>query len=117
MTMKYSVESILPKIWLFSDSWLEDVLPNLRELSPTSSRANFFVSNSPGGKEIRRSNLTRPRPVNHFSNAHADRTRFGLNADQWLAFLAALDAPPRELPRLNSCFRSRASSKFARPSE
>ncbi len=28
------------------------------------------------------------------------RTRFGLNAEQWRAFLTALDAPPREHPRL-----------------
>jgi uncharacterized protein (DUF1778 family) len=30
----------------------------------------------------------------------ADRTRFGLDADRWMAFLEALDAPPREIPRL-----------------
>ncbi len=30
----------------------------------------------------------------------ADRTRFGLDADRWGAFLEALDAPPRDLPRL-----------------
>jgi len=30
----------------------------------------------------------------------ADRRSFGLNAAQWKAFLAALDAPPRPLPRL-----------------
>jgi uncharacterized protein (DUF1778 family) len=30
----------------------------------------------------------------------ADRTRFGLDADRWKAFLEALDAPPRDLPRL-----------------
>ena len=30
----------------------------------------------------------------------ADRTRFGLDADQWKAFLKALDASPRDLPRL-----------------
>ena len=35
----------------------------------------------------------------------ADRTRFGLDADQWKAFLEALDAPPRELPRLERLFR------------
>jgi uncharacterized protein (DUF1778 family) len=35
----------------------------------------------------------------------ADRTRFGLDADQWKAFLQALDAPPRELPRLSRLFR------------
>jgi uncharacterized protein (DUF1778 family) len=35
----------------------------------------------------------------------ADRTRFGLDADQWKAFLEALDAPPRDLPRLERLFR------------
>jgi uncharacterized protein (DUF1778 family) len=35
----------------------------------------------------------------------ADRTRFVLNAEQWKAFLAALDAPPRDLPRLERLFR------------
>ena len=32
--------------------------------------------------------------------ALADRRRFGLNTTQWKKFLAALDAPPRPLPRL-----------------
>jgi uncharacterized protein (DUF1778 family) len=31
----------------------------------------------------------------------ADRARFGLDADRWKAFMEALDAPPRELPRLS----------------
>src|SRR5579885_2825372 len=35
----------------------------------------------------------------------ADRTRFVWNAEQWKAFLAALDAPPRELPRLKRLFQ------------
>jgi uncharacterized protein (DUF1778 family) len=30
----------------------------------------------------------------------ADRRNFGLNLTQWKAFMAALDAPPRPLPRL-----------------
>lgn len=34
----------------------------------------------------------------------ADRSRFGLDADRWKAFLAALDAPPRDLPRLARLF-------------
>jgi uncharacterized protein (DUF1778 family) len=34
-----------------------------------------------------------------------DRSRFGLDAKQWKAFLAALDAPPRELPRLSRLFQ------------
>jgi len=32
--------------------------------------------------------------------ALADRRNFGLSPDQWKGFLAALDAPPRPLPRL-----------------
>lgn len=34
----------------------------------------------------------------------ADRQHFGLNAKQWEAFMAALNAPPRELPRLKQLF-------------
>ena len=32
--------------------------------------------------------------------ALADRRRFSLSPENWKKFLAALDAPPRELPRL-----------------
>ena len=32
--------------------------------------------------------------------ALADRRTFGLNSAQWKAFMAALDAPPRPLPRI-----------------
>ncbi|WP_174377945.1 type II toxin-antitoxin system TacA family antitoxin [Singulisphaera acidiphila] len=35
----------------------------------------------------------------------ASRTRFGLDAERWQAFLTALDAPPRELPRLSRLFQ------------
>ena len=34
----------------------------------------------------------------------ANRTRFGLDADRWKAFLEAMDAPPREIPRLERLF-------------
>ncbi len=37
--------------------------------------------------------------------ALSDRRTFGLNATQWKAFLAALDAPPRRLPRLEALLR------------
>jgi uncharacterized protein (DUF1778 family) len=33
-------------------------------------------------------------------DALADRRRFGLDAERWDAFMAALEAPPRDLPRL-----------------
>ena len=34
-----------------------------------------------------------------------DRQRFGLNADQWLRFQAALDAPPQPAARLAKLLR------------
>ena len=34
----------------------------------------------------------------------ADRRHFGLDAEQWEAFMAALDAPPRQLPRVKRLF-------------
>ena len=38
--------------------------------------------------------------LNRAEETLADRRFFGLNAEQWEAFLAALDAPPRPLPCL-----------------
>ncbi len=35
-----------------------------------------------------------------------DRRRFGLDAEQWTAFQAALDAPARPLPRLGALLAS-----------
>ena len=34
-----------------------------------------------------------------------DRQRFGLDAEQWTAFQAALEAPPRSAPRLAKLLR------------
>ena len=34
-----------------------------------------------------------------------DRRYFGLNAEQWTAFMEALDAPPRDLPRMERLLR------------
>ena len=34
-----------------------------------------------------------------------DRQYFGLNIEQWAAFQAALDSPPRPLPRLSALLR------------
>jgi uncharacterized protein (DUF1778 family) len=38
----------------------------------------------------------------------ADRRYFGLDAKQWAAFMTAIDAPPRELPRLKKLFEERS---------
>ena len=37
--------------------------------------------------------------------ALADRRRFDLDAEQWSSFMAALDAPPRDLPRIRQLLR------------
>jgi uncharacterized protein (DUF1778 family) len=34
----------------------------------------------------------------------AERRHFGLDAERWSAFMTALDAPPRELPRVQRLF-------------
>ncbi len=38
----------------------------------------------------------------------ADRTRFGLDADRWKAFMDALDAAPRSIPRLGRLLQERS---------
>lgn len=35
----------------------------------------------------------------------ADRQHFGLDAERWRAFMAALDSPPRALPRVERLLR------------
>ena len=35
-----------------------------------------------------------------------DRQQFGLDAERWTAFLEALDAPPRRLPRLKKLLQT-----------
>src|SRR3954464_6491024 len=47
----------------------------------------------------------------------ADRRQFGLDADQWAVFMAALDAPPRELPRLRRLFVNGAYSRPTSPDD
>ncbi len=45
----------------------------------------------------------------------ADRRHFGLDVDRWAAFMTALDAPPRELPRLRQLFRERSVFETREP--
>lgn len=44
-----------------------------------------------------------------------ERRHFELNAMQWEAFMAALDAPPREVPRLRQLFRQPSPFETAEP--
>ncbi len=44
-----------------------------------------------------------------------ERRRFELDAERWAAFMAALDAPPREVPRLKRLFGKSTPFDDGRP--
>jgi len=44
-----------------------------------------------------------------------ERRHFELNAEQWEAFMAALDAPPREVPRLRRLFHDPSAFEATEP--
>ena len=46
----------------------------------------------------------------------AMRRHFGLNAEKWGDFLAALDAEPRSLPRVEKLFKTPSPFETGRPS-
>ncbi len=66
----------------------------LTHKAKTALRAAAAASNRSVSEFVLESALARA------DEALADRRTFGLNAAQWKAFLAALDAPPRPLPHL-----------------
>ncbi len=43
--------------------------------------------------------------LSHARETLPDRQNFGLNAERWMAFMAALDAPERELSRVRQLLR------------
>jgi len=66
----------------------------LTRAAKTTLRAAAAASNRSLSDFVLESALARA------DEALADRRTVGLDAAQWKAFLAALDAPPRPLPRL-----------------
>jgi uncharacterized protein (DUF1778 family) len=80
----------------------------MSERSTRTAKLNLQLS--PEAKEKLQAAATASRrSVNEFIRESAlvradetltNRTRSGLDADQWKTFLKALDAPPRELPRM-----------------
>jgi uncharacterized protein (DUF1778 family) len=45
-----------------------------------------------------------------------ERRTFGLNAEQWTAFMVAMDAPPRRLPRVERLFQEPSIFEINQPS-
>ena len=71
----------------------------LTRKAKSTLRATAAASNRSVSEFVLESALARA------DEALADRRTFGLNAAQWKAFLAALDAPPRPLPHLERLLR------------
>jgi uncharacterized protein (DUF1778 family) len=88
---------------------MEDAMPG-----PTTRTTKLDLRLSPDAKRtLTEAARATHRSVSQFvlesALARADETlverqRFELDADHWAAFMAALDAPPRELPRLRRLF-------------
>jgi len=78
--------------------------------SPTQRSDKLDIRISPEAKRLlQEAARERQTTISQFvidsalSTAHevlAERTRIGLNSQQWAAFMAALDAPPRRHPRM-----------------
>lgn len=62
---------------------------NKRTLQAAAAAANRSVSDFVLESALARADETLP-----------DRRHFGLNAEKWEEFMEALDAPPRDLPRM-----------------
>ncbi len=71
----------------------------LTRKAKTTLRAAAAASNRSVSEFVLESALARA------DEALTDRRTFGLDAAQWKAFLAALDAPPRPLPHLEHLLR------------
>jgi uncharacterized protein (DUF1778 family) len=68
-------------------------------ISPVAKRLLQSAAKATGARSVSEFVLT--SAVARAEETLPDRQRFGLNAEQWQAFQAALDAPPRPLPRLS----------------
>ena len=66
-------------------------------LTPEAKRT-LFVAADAAGRSI--SEFVLESALRSAEETLTDRTRFGLTAERWKEFQDALDAPPRELPRL-----------------
>jgi uncharacterized protein (DUF1778 family) len=66
-------------------------------LSPSAKRALQAAAQA-AGRSV--SEFVLESALSRADETLPDRRRFGLNAAQWAAFQAALDAPPQPAPRL-----------------
>jgi uncharacterized protein (DUF1778 family) len=67
-------------------------------LTPTAKRLLQSAAEATGARSV--SDFVLTSALARAEEALPDRQRFGLGAQQWDAFQAALDADPRPMPRL-----------------
>ncbi len=65
-----------------------------------SAKAKLQAAASAAHRSV--SDFVMESALSRAEEALADRRIFGLDAEKWAAFQAALDAPPRPLPRLQA---------------
>lgn len=70
-------------------------------LTPTAKQT-LFAAASAARRSV--SEFVLESALSRAEETLADRRLFGLDAERWEAFLTALDAPPRPLPRLEQLF-------------
>ena len=70
-------------------------------LTPAATRT-LYTAASAAGRSV--SDFVLESALARAAETLADRRLFGLDAGQWAAFMTALDAPPRPLPRVERLF-------------
>jgi uncharacterized protein (DUF1778 family) len=71
-------------------------------LTPEAKRT-LNIAASAAGRSV--SEFVLESALSRAEETLADRRHFGLDAESWEAFMAALEAPPREIPQLERLMR------------
>lgn len=74
-------------------------------LTPEAKRT-LNIAASAAGRSV--SEFVLESALSRAEETLADRRHFGLDAEQWEAFLTALDAPEREMPNLERLMREKS---------
>jgi uncharacterized protein (DUF1778 family) len=83
-----------------------DIIRDIRLSRDAKARLN-------AGAEVRQFVLE--SAPGHADETSAERRRFSLDAERWTAFMAALDALPRPLPRLERLFLKASPFEASEP--
>jgi uncharacterized protein (DUF1778 family) len=74
-------------------------------LTPEAKRT-LNIAASAAGRSV--SEFVLESALSRAEETLADRQHFGLDAEKWEAFMAALEAPPREIPQLERLMREKS---------